>query len=101
MTRRRPPMLASTDANQSEIVTALRRAGCSVCFLNRGGGVPDLLVGRRVRGVPMNFLLEIKTETGGLNQRQRDWHEDWNGQVCVVRTVQEALQAVGIPSALP
>ena len=35
------------DANQPEIVAALRDAGCSVLSLAQlGGGVPDLLIGR-------------------------------------------------------
>src|SRR6185295_20190544 len=48
---------AAVDANQPSVVDTLRRAGCVVeCLHSVGGGVPDLLVGRR--GVV--YLLEVK-----------------------------------------
>ena len=48
---------AKIDANQTEIVKALRQVGASVQSLaSTGKGCPDLLVG--FRGV--NWLLEIK-----------------------------------------
>ena len=48
---------AAVDANQSEIVAALRKAGVTVTPLHQvGGGCPDLLCG--FRGV--NTLLEVK-----------------------------------------
>lgn len=49
---------ARTDANHSEVVKALRNAGCSVQSLAATGrGVPDLLVGRDGK----NLLMESKT----------------------------------------
>ena len=45
---------AKIDANQNEIVDALRKAGCSVQILSSvGKGCPDILVGRGGR----NYLL--------------------------------------------
>ena len=84
---------AATDANQKEIVKVLRSAGCSVVSLHRvGDGVPDLLVGRGGR----NFLLEVKVDGRGLNDKQKDWHRAWGGQRAVVTTPEGALYAVGV-----
>lgn len=82
---------AKIDANQAEIVAALRAVGCSVQTLAAvGAGVPDLLVG--VSGV--NLLMEVKTASGKLTKDQIPWHEQWRGQVAIVRTVDEALALV-------
>jgi hypothetical protein len=83
---------AQTDANQAEIVRALRCVGASVELLHRvGGGCPDLLVGYRGR----NFLLEIKVCKGKLNTLQERYHALWRGEIRVVRSVHEALTAIG------
>lgn len=103
------------DANQPAIIDALRRAGCSVSIIggaNGNTGVPDLLVGRTLgsvmlEGAPVwmrtNYLLEVKRpwdksrgDQGELSPEQERWHAAWRGQVAVVRTVEEALAAVGI-----
>lgn len=82
---------AKIDANQPEIVAALRKAGFSVVSLARaGGGVPDLLVGRAGR----NYLLEVKEVSGKLRVTQELWHRAWRGQVATVRTAEEAIAAV-------
>jgi hypothetical protein len=81
------------DTNQAGIVAALRAAGCTVeCLHAVGGGVPDLLV-----GTPdgRNLLLEVKSAAGRLTVHQRIWHRNWQGQVAVVRDVEEAMAAVG------
>jgi len=82
-----------TDANQAEIIRALTRAGCSVQDLSMvGQGCPDILVGRAER----NYLMEIKTNDGKLNKKQKRWHSLWSGEKSVVRTVEEAFNAVGL-----
>lgn len=89
---------ARIDANQPEIVAALRKAGCTVQHLHSvGRGCPDLLVGR----AGVNYLLEIKD--GGkaasdqkLTPDQVVWHRDWGGSVAVVDGVVGALKAVGL-----
>lgn len=82
---------ARTDANQAEIVAALRKAGCQVESLAKlGRGVPDLLVGRASR----LWLLEVKTKRGDLTPDQRRWHALW--PVHVVRSPEDALRAVGL-----
>ncbi len=91
---------AAVDRNQPEIVQALRQLGCTVCPLHTvGGGVPDLLVGWQGE----TFLLEVKDGSKppskqALTVHQIPWHDQWRGKpVAVVRTVKEALEAIGIP----
>ena len=71
---------------------ALRRAGCSVAITaSLGHGFPDLVVGRHDK----NYLLEIKHGSARLTDDEREFHETWRGSVAVVRSVEEALAAVG------
>ena len=87
---------AKVDANQSEIVDALRKAGCSVqCLHMIGKGCPDLLVGRAGR----NHVLEVKDGSKPLSARkltpdELEWHVFWRGQVAVVCSAGEALRVV-------
>ena len=87
---------ARTDANQAAIVRALESLGCTVQSLAAvGGGVPDLLIGWR----GMCLLFEVKDGAKPPSERkltpdQVRWHRDWRGQVTVVETVDDALQAV-------
>lgn len=82
---------AKVDANQQEIVEALRAAGVSVQSLAKvGDGCPDLLCG--VGGV--NVLLELK-DGSPFTPRQKAWHREWNGKAHVANNVTEALQIVG------
>ena len=88
-----PKYAAKVDTNQAEIVEALRNLGCTVEPLHSvGRGVPDLLVGRSMR----NFLFEIKGPKGVLTPPQTEWHDAWRGQVCTIRSWQEAAQHIGI-----
>lgn len=84
---------ARIDANQPQIIAALRKAGASVQPLHTvGGGVPDLLVGYRGR----NLLIEVKD--GGkppsareLTEDQVIWIEFWRGGVHLATSVEDAL----------
>ncbi len=87
------------DANQKEIVAALKNVGASIIDTARvGKGVPDLIVGFRNE----TFLMEIKnpkTQYGkkGFNKLQAEWANNWNGgKVSIVRTIEEALKAIGL-----
>jgi Holliday junction resolvase len=88
---------AKVDANQTEIVKALRQVGASVQSLAATGkGVPDLLVGFRGK----NLLLEVKD--GGkvkserkLTPDQVEWHQGWRGHVAVVESVEQAIKVLG------
>jgi len=84
------------DALQGEIVRALRLRGVSVQSLaSVGEGCPDLLCGYRQH----TYLLEIKREDGKPTVDQINWWREWNGAaVDVVRSVHEAVRAIGIKS---
>lgn len=91
------------DANQKEIVSALRKIGCSVLDLSAvGGGCPDLLVGRLGASGRGNLLVEVKNpkhkrRSGSTNQttgaKQEQFRAEWNGPAVVVETVEQAIAA--------
>lgn len=87
---------AKTDANQQEIIDALRKIGASVQPLHKvGQGCPDLLCGWR----GMNTILEVKDgkkppSARKLTADQVEWHANWRGQVAVVETVEQAIEAI-------
>lgn len=78
------------DANEGEIIEVLRAVGASVQTLSIKGAA-DLLVG--FRGV--NFLIEVKTLKGKLTDDEVIFHDDWQGQVDIARTPEEALEIIG------
>ena len=79
--------ISRVDANQGEIVEALRRCGCQVLSLAAvGKGCPDLLVSNHGD----LYLLEVKTDRGKLTSEQVIFHAAW--PVTVVRTVTQALR---------
>ena len=81
---------ARVDANQTEIVRALRQVGAHVEIIGRP---VDLLVGFRGQ----NFLLEVKrcgARARRDQQEQRDWMGTWTGQVARVESVEQALAAI-------
>lgn len=84
-----------TDANQREIVDALRKAGASVHVTSSlGGGFPDLVVGFRGK----NYLMEIKRPKPGeplLTEDETAFLEAWEGQAYVVTSVRQALAMLG------
>ena len=83
---------ARTDANQQEIIDALRKAGATVQPLHTvGQGCVDLLVGYRAR----NFVIECKIPGEDLNALQRAWFDGWKGHACVAHSPQEALLSIG------
>jgi len=92
-----------TDENQAEIVKTLRAIpGISVLDLSAvASGCPDISVGFMGR----NYFLEIKREIvpgkvfasdSKLNPLQIKWHSAWKGQVCVVRTMDDVFQVLGL-----
>lgn len=88
---------AKTDANQTQVVSALRAAGATVQSLAAiGKGAPDLLVAFRGE----MFLLEVKDgakppSARELKDDQVKWHEAWGAPVSVVLGPEQALQAIG------
>jgi hypothetical protein len=89
---------ARTDANQAEVVKALRAAGATVTDTSGvGGGFPDLAVGYG----GLNYFLEVKDgskppSAQKLSQHQEKWHREWKGHACVVNSPEAALAAIGV-----
>ena len=84
--------VAKVDRNQAEIVQALRKAGASVTPTHFvGAGFPDIVVSFRDSW----YLLEIKTEDGTLTQSEIEFAEYHRAMVPVVRSVEDALIAIG------
>jgi hypothetical protein len=82
---------ARVDANQEQIVSALRAAGAYVWII----GIPvDLLVGYRNH----TFLMELKsTVKGRLTPLQADFFENWGGStLCRVDSPEAALRMIGV-----
>lgn len=83
--------IARVDRNQAAIVAALRKIGANVQPIHtQGMGVPDLLVGLRGK----NYLLEVKVGKEKLTPMEAEWMTNWRGQVCVVRSPEEAILTV-------
>lgn len=80
------------DANEREIIDALKQIGCTVKQLS-AKGIPDLLVGFRGK----NFLIEVKQPNGSLTSDQKEFHACWFGTIHVVTTVDEAIRIVSVP----
>lgn len=97
------------DGNQALIVRCLRDAGRSVAITSGvGDGFPDLVVGgathcqRCGSRVKRTVLLEVKDPTKPLHdqkltQKQERFHNEWKGDIQVVKTIGEALRAAGVP----
>jgi hypothetical protein len=77
------------DANEAEIVAALREAGFWVALIDQP---VDLLVGHT--GYPTVVLMEVKVLDGALNASQTLWWRLSEGaHRFVIRTKAEALRA--------
>ncbi len=91
---------AKVDANQAEIVQALRQIGAVVQSLAAvGQGCPDLLVLHRNK----LHLLEVKDgnkppSAQKLTPDQVEWHRVWAGHVVVVNSVDSAIAAINNPA---
>lgn len=87
---------AAADANQPEIVAALRKVGAKVQHLHGvGGGCPDLLVWH---GKTLT-LLEVKDgnkppSARKLTKAQEEWHQEFAGAAHIVTTPEEAVNLV-------
>ena len=82
---------ARVDANQDQIVVALRAAGAYVWII----GLPvDLLVGYKGH----TFLVEIKTDARKrLTALQQDFFENWGGGILArIDSPDAALRMIGV-----
>ena len=84
---------ARIDANQDQIVSALRAAGAIVRIVTQGNGLPDLLVGYRGHTI----LIEVKDgrkapSARKLTEAEQKFFDEWRGGMLrVVESVDEAL----------
>ena len=87
---------AKVDANQPDIVAALRKIGARVQHLHGvGGGCADLLVGHG------NTLTLVEVKDGSrppseqkLNALQEEFHAQWEGFAFVVKSPEEAVSLI-------
>jgi hypothetical protein len=82
---------ARVDANQEQIVSALRGAGAYVWII----GLPvDLLVGYKGH----SFLVEIKTDSRKrLTKLQAEFFENWKGgTLCRIDNAESALRMLKV-----
>ncbi len=90
------------DQNQAEIVEALRKVGIPVLVVSHiGGGLPDLIT----KGQTGLVFLEVKNPKSaygrkGLAPSQQKWAKEWEADVVVVYSVQDALAAMGLKGGL-
>lgn len=87
---------ARTDANQTEIVAALRKAGAYVWVI----GLPvDLLVGHKGR----TFLVEVKTTSKKrLTPLQADFFDNWPGSTLArIDSAEAAINMIGVFNEQP
>ena len=85
-----PRYRASVDANQKEIVDALKAIGCDVWVIGRP---VDLLCGIGKH----NYLIECKPEGSRPRKdqkEQQEWIKNWRGQVRIAKTPEEAVRLV-------
>ena len=89
------PQRKRRDGNHNELIAAFRKLGWQVLDMSdRGGGVPDLLIGDESHGLHWVEIKNTKTRYGrrGLTQRQQNWADRWMlGRVHVVRTIDEVV----------
>ena len=91
-------LAAKTDANQTQVTSALRAAGAQVQSLAAvGKGVPDLLV----KYQSTFYLIEVKDGRKPPSKRQLTpdqvkWHEEWKcAFLGVVENPEQALKFIG------
>lgn len=89
---------AKIDANQAQVVTALRAAGAVVHSLAAvGNGIPDLLVAFRGQTMLMEVKDGAKAKSAQrLKPKQIEFHQSWTGgPLSIVDGPEAALRAIG------
>lgn len=83
------------DENHKEIMDTYRLCGATVKDVSRLPGFCDLVVGY----CDMNFLIEVKDgkktqSRQKLTNAEAKFHADWNGQITIIRSSDEAMDHV-------
>jgi Holliday junction resolvase len=84
------------DANQNQIVDALRKAGAVVRIISQGDGIPDLLVGYK----KYTILMEVKDgdkvpSARKLTEAEQKFFDDWRGgMLVIINSVEEAIETL-------
>jgi hypothetical protein len=83
------------DANQAEIVKALRAIGASIFHVHQLKNAFDILVGYRGR----TFLMEIKvSEKEKLTEGEAEFQRTWRGSTYhIVYTIDQAIRIITTP----
>jgi Holliday junction resolvase len=82
------------DANQNQIVDAMRKVGAVVRIISQGDGIPDLLVGYK----GYTILMEVKDgdkvpSARKLTEAEQKFFNDWQGGLLmIVNSPEEALE---------
>ena len=76
------------DANEKEIISSLRKLGCSVTPID----VVDIIVSWK----GFNFLFEVKDpakppSARKLTEREQKFFDEWKGQVDKIESTEEAI----------
>ena len=90
---------AKVDANHGEVISALRRAGCTVHDTSRlGGGFPDCIV-----STPAGTLLLVEIKDGAkppsarqLTPAEAEFSRLWGGHYVVAESAEQALALAGV-----
>ena len=80
---------ARTDANQAEVMRALKKVGVSVEYIK----LPFDLVAFNPRTRETMFV-EVKTESGRLTQAQTAFIGRWPGRIVVAYSAEDAVRQV-------
>lgn len=79
------------DLNHAQIINGLLEAGMTAkSIASVGGGIPDVIAG--FRGITV--LLEVKNGNNALTTQEESFALMWAGSYAVVRTKEEAIDAV-------
>lgn len=87
---------AKIDANQPDIVQALKQQGCSVAITSSAhDGFPDLVVG--YNGITV--LVEVKDGSlppskRRLTPKQVEFHNEFTGAIVILESIDDAVQLV-------
>lgn len=84
------------DANEPEIVKALRAVGCGYVYMDKGAGFDGLVQSPR-NGLHVFEIKDPKKrwKLTDAEQARKNELEDWGGVYNVVLTVEQALEIAG------